>query len=190
MVGWAGLAGVLLGYTVMMSYGLPLLGLLALAILVRARSWLPLPVAIASALAVVLAFAAFGFRAWEAYPVLQERYWDGIAADRPAAYWMWGNLAALAFSAGPALGAGLGALVALRRRAEANVGLLVAAAAAAVVVADLSRLSKAEVERIWLPFVPWLLLATALLPERWRRPALALQLLTALLLQHLLYTSW
>ena len=190
VVGWAGLAGALLGYTVMMSYGLPLLGLLALAILVRARSWLPLPVAIASALAVVLGFAAFGFRAWEAYPVLQERYWDGIAADRPAAYWMWGNLAALAFSAGPALGAGLGALVALRRRAEANVGLLVAAAVAAVVLADLSRLSKAEVERIWLPFVPWLLLATALLPERWRRPALALQLLTALLLQHLLYTSW
>lgn len=190
VVGWAALAGVLLGYTVMMSYGLPLLGLLALAILHRARSWLPLPVAVAAASAVVLAFAAADFRLWEAYPVLQQRYWDGIASDRPAAYWMWGNLAALALSAGPALGAGLGALAGLRRRAEPNVGLLVAAAAGAIVLADLSRLSKGEVERIWLPFIPWLLLATALLPERWRRPALALQLLTALLLQHLLYTSW
>ena len=32
-------------------------------------------------------------------------------------------------------------------------------------------MSKGEVERIWLPFVPWLLIACALLPERWRRPA-------------------
>ncbi len=68
--------------------------------------------------------------------------------------------------------------------------MLVAGAAAAVVTADLSRMSKAEVERIWLPFVPWLLLSTALLPERWRRPGLALQLVVALVVQHLLYTTW
>jgi methylthioxylose transferase len=41
-----------------------------------------------------------------------------------------------------------------------------------------------------MPFVPWLLVSTALLPERWRRPALAIQLATALLLEHLLYTTW
>jgi hypothetical protein len=46
------------------------------------------------------------------------------------------------------------------------------------------------VERIWLPFVPWLTLGCALLPERWRRPGLALQLGTALLVEHLLHTSW
>ena len=51
-------------------------------------------------------------------------------------------------------------------------------------------MSKAEVERIWLPFVPWLLVATALLPARWRRVGLALQVALALLAQHLLYTSW
>ena len=38
-----------------------------------------------------------------------------------------------------------------------------------VVVADLSLMSRAEVERIWLPFVPWLLVGCALLPDRWRR---------------------
>ena len=63
-------------------------------------------------------------------------------------------------------------------------------AAASVLVADLSRMSKSEVERIWLPFVPWLLISTALLPQRWRRAGLALQLVTALVAQHLLYTSW
>ena len=67
---------------------------------------------------------------------------------------------------------------------------LVVAAGAAVLTADLSRMSKAEVERIWLPFVPWLLLSTALLPERWRRPGLVMQLVAALVLQHLLFTSW
>ncbi|GCD88727.1 hypothetical protein [Nocardioides sp. LS1] len=187
MVAWSTLAGLLLGYACLMSYGLPLVGLLAVAVLVLARSWRPLPVAAVLALAVVLAFAAGGFRLWEAYPVLADRYWAGIAAVRPASYWMWGNLAALVISAGPVLGAGLANL---RRTTDRLVLWLAGSAVAAVLLADASRMSKAEVERIWLPFVPWLLLTTALLPERWRRPALALQLVTALLVQHLLYTSW
>ena len=189
-VAWSLVAGLLLGACVMMSYGLALLAFLALAVLALARSWLPLPVAAAAAMAVVLGFAAFGFAWWEAYPVLHDRYWDGTAAKRPAAYWMWGNLAALLLCAGPALGAGLGRLVALRGRADRVVIWLVLGAGAAIAVADLSRMSKAEVERIWLPFVPWLLLSTTLLPDRWRRPALALQVVTALLLQHLQFTSW
>ena len=67
---------------------------------------------------------------------------------------------------------------------------LVAGAVAMVVAADLSQMSRAEVERIWLPFVPWLLVGTALLPDRWRRPALALQVVLALAIQHLLATGW
>ncbi|GAW49371.1 MULTISPECIES: hypothetical protein [unclassified Nocardioides] len=189
-VAWSTLAGLLLGYGVLMSYGLPLVGLIAVAVLVLARSWLPLPVAAATALVVVLALAAGGFSWWEAYPVLNDRYWDGIAADRPASYWLWGNLAALVVCAGPLLGAGLAQVVALRRKADRVVLLLVSAAAAAIVVADLSRMSKAEVERIWLPFVPWLLLSAALLPERWRRTGVLVQVVSALLVQQLLYTSW
>ena len=189
-VAWSVAAGLLLGYAVMMSYGLPLVGLLALAVLVAARSWLPLPVAAVSAAAVVLGFAAAGFSWWEAYPVLNDRYWAGLASERPASYWLWGNLAALLFSAGPLLGAGLGRLAALRGRADRVVVLLVSAAALALAAADLSRMSKAEVERIWLPFMPWLLISVVLLPERWRRWGLALQLVTALLVQHLLYTTW
>ena len=190
MVGWSALAGLLLGYCVMMSYGLPLLGLLAVAVLVVARTWEPFVVAAATASAVVLVFAAGGFALWEAFPVLQERYWDGIAADRPAAYWMWANLAALILCAGPLLGVGLARLAVGWREAERAVLLLVSAAAIAIVVADLSRMSKGEVERIWLPFVPWLLLSTALLPERWRQRGLAVQIVVALAIQHLLYTSW
>ena len=51
-------------------------------------------------------------------------------------------------------------------------------------------MSKAEVERIWLPFVPWLLLSTACLPPRWQRPMLGTQLVVALLVQHLVLTNW
>lgn len=184
---WSVLAGLLLGWCVMSSYGLPLLGILAVAVLVLGRSWRPLPVAAAAALVVVLAFAAYGFAWWEAFPVLRERYWDGIAADRPASYWMWGNLAALVVCAGPLLGAGLAVL---RRSSDRVVLLLASAAVATVLVADLSQMSKAEVERIWLPFVPWLLLSVALLPQRWLRWGLLLQVGWALLVQHLLYTSW
>ncbi|MFJ9387524.1 hypothetical protein ACIRON_01800 [Nocardioides sp. NPDC101246] len=188
---WAVLAGLLLGYVVMMSYGLPLTGVLALAVLWLGRGWWVLPVAVTSALAVVLTFAAGGFAWWDAYPVLVERYWDGLAHQRPGAYWTWGNLAALAISAGPLVGAGLGATWAARRhRADRVVVVLVAAAVIMVALADVSQMSRAEVERIWLPFIAWLTLGCALLPERWRRPGLALQLGTALLVQHLLYTSW
>jgi hypothetical protein len=139
---------------------------------------------------VVLGFAVLGFAWWEAYPVLVDRYWDGIASTRPAAYWMWGNLGALLVSGGPVLGAGV-AVAARRHEGEARtLAVLALAGAAAVAAADLSRMSKAEVERIWLPFVPWLTLSLALLPGGWRRWGLGLQVLTALLVQHLLYTTW
>ena len=190
LVGWGVVAGLLLGWCVMSSYGLPLLGILALAVLWLARSWRPLPIAAVAATAVVLVFAAFGFAWWEAYPVLHDRYWDGLASTRPFAYWVWGNLGALLVSGGPLLGAGLA--VAARRHAgpARTVAVLVGAAALTVAIADLSRRSKAEVERIWVPFVPWLTLSLALLPGGWRRWGLALQVLAALVVEHALYTTW
>jgi len=189
-VAWSVVSGLLLGSCVMLSYGLPLLGVLALAVLLVARSWWPLPIAGASAIVVVLAFAVGGFAWWEAYPVLVDRYWEGIASDRPASYWMWGNLAALAFSAGPLLGAGLAVLVANGRRTDRTLLLLAGAGFLTVLLANLSQMSRAEVERIWLPFIPWMTLSLVLLPAAWQRWGLALQLVAALLLQHLLYTSW
>jgi hypothetical protein len=187
---WGLLGGLLLGCCLVLSYGLVLLAPLVIAVLLAGRSWRPFPAVAVGAVLPVLVLAAYGFRLWEAYPVLNDRYWAGIAAGRPASYWLWGDLAALAISAGPALGAGLGALVASGRRSPRVVRLTVAAAALAVVAADASRMSKAEVERIWLPFVPWLLLSTACLPDRWRRPMLAMQVVVALLVQHLVRTNW
>jgi len=182
---WSVVAGLLLGYCVMLSYGLPLLGVLAVAVLVAARSSYPLVFAILAACAVVLSFAVAGFAWWEAYPALHDRYWAGVGGRRPPAYWIWGNLAALLFSAGPFLGAGVAQLLGRGRGhlqdARTRVAALLSGAGVVMVLlADLSQMSKAEVERIWLPFVPWLLVSCSLLPERWRRAGVAIQVLVAL----------
>ncbi len=109
-VSWSLVAGLLLGTCVMMSYGLPLLGFLALAVLVAARSYKPLIPAALAALAVVMAFWVAGFSLWDAYPAIHQRYWAGVASSRPASYWLWGDLAALCFCAGPIIGAAVGVL--------------------------------------------------------------------------------
>ncbi len=192
---WSLMAGLLLGYCVMLSYGLPLLGILAVTVLWLARRWRPLVPAVLAACAVVGAFAVQGFAWWEALPVLQERYYEGVGGRRQPEYWMWANLAALTFAAGPLVWSGL-AEAAVRWRALVSepgtrvVLGLSGAGLAMVVAADLSQMSRAEVERIWLPFVPWLLVACALLPERWRTRGLWLQVTVALVVQHLLFTGW
>jgi hypothetical protein len=168
---------------------------LAVAVLVTARSWFPLAFAVVTAVGVVVVFWALGFSYLEALPAIHSRYYEGVGGRRPWAYWMWGDLAALAFSAGPLVGAGTAQLLAggrglLRDTGTRTVLWLSGAGVAMVLLADLSQMSRAEVERIWLPFVPWLLVSTALLPERWRRGGLALQLGFALAVQHLLFTGW
>lgn len=188
-------AGLLLGMCVFLSYGLVLLGVLAVAVLVAARSLRVLPVALAAAVLVAVVFALAGFAWWQAYPVLVERYWAGIASIRPGLYWIWADLAVLAFSAGPVVGAGIGAALVraravLTRSEDGVVVVLTLAAVAVVVMADVSNLSRSEVERIWLPFVPWLLVGTALLSARWRRFGLAAGVLTGLAVEHLLRTAW
>jgi hypothetical protein len=190
------LAGVLLGACVYLSYGLVLVALLAVAVLIAARAWHPLPYALAGAGAVVLGFTVAGFAWWQAIPQVRTRYYAGIAAVRPAGYWLWGDLGALAISAGLVLGPSLGAVVSRARRGlncprtSRAIVILTLAAALCIASADLSLMSKAEVERIWLPFVPWLLLGAALLPSRWRSRAFAAQLVTALVVQTLLFTRW
>lgn len=197
MVGFSLLAGSLLGYLVMLSYGLPLLGVLAVAVLVVARAWRPLIPTVLAACTVVGTYAFFGFAWWDAIGVLRDRYWDGIAHLRPGAYWIWANLAALAVACGPLVGSGLAAcarrVVRPLRPVDASTRVVLWLCGSGVVMvlaADLSQMSKAEVERIWLPFVPWLLLSCSLLPERWRSRGLALQLGFALLVQHLLRATW
>lgn len=182
-------AGLLLGYCVFLSYGLVLLGILALVVLFIAKSWRPLPWALGGALVVTALFTAGGFAWWDAYPVLRERYYDGIASERAYSYWVWGNIAAWTFTAGLAVWAAFPA--AARAVRQRNVlAQLAAAALLTILVATLSGMSKAEVERIFLPFTIWIVALPALLPEKWHRPMLLSQVILALLAQQLLLTRW
>ncbi|KUI39108.1 hypothetical protein [Mycobacterium sp. GA-2829] len=187
-------AGLLLGWAVFLNYGLALMALPAVAVLAGAadlraalRALLP---AVGAALAVVAVFAAAGFWWFDGYHLVQERYWQGIANDRPFQYWSWGNLASVVCAIGLGSVAGLGRvfdIAALRARSGLH---LLLGPLAAIVCADLSMLSKAETERIWLPFTMWLVAAAALLPVRAQRWWLALNVIGALLINHLILTNW
>ncbi len=184
-------AGMLFGFGIYLNYGLILMGLFAVAVLLGAHTLRPLLPAVLGALIVVAGFTAAGFWWLDGYHLVVERYYQGIAATRPYGYWWWGNLAATVCAVGLATAAALArALAPSRLRTLDPAALLVAAAVCAVAAADLSGLSKAETERIWLPFDMWLLVATAFLPRGHVRPWLAVQAAGALLLVHLLLTNW
>ncbi|THA79218.1 hypothetical protein E6R60_01460 [Streptomyces sp. A0642] len=194
-------AGLLYGLTCYLSYGLTLIALPLLAVLLLTRTSRPLPLFVLGALVVPTAFTVAGFDWWEAYRLLVDRYYQGAGGVRPYSYWVWANLACTAIAVGPAVLAGLrrtlagapGAARTLRTGTTApsqRLILLVAAALLALVAADLSGMSKSETERIWQPFMLWLLPAAALLPPRGRRGWLAAQAVVALAVNHLLWTGW
>ncbi|MCX3287665.1 hypothetical protein OR263_13305 [Streptomyces sp. NEAU-H22] len=197
--GWAGASGLLFGLTCYLSYGLTLVALIAAAVLVlgrrgvRERPALLLPL-LAGLSVVPVVFTVAGFDWWEAYHLLVTRYAQGAGGIRPYGYWVWANLACTVLVTGLATTAGLrraGAVLVRRRtapRAALRLTFLVFAALLALLIADLSGMSKAETERIWLPFALWLLPACAFLtrPRSW----LTAQAVLALLLNHLLLTGW
>ncbi|TGD84459.1 hypothetical protein BayCH28_25685 [Mycolicibacterium sp. CH28] len=188
-------AGVLLGWAALLSYGLTLAGLLVLAVLATARNRrvalrAAVP-AVLSATAMLGLFRLQGFWWVDGYHAVQERYWQGIAQDRPFRYWGWANFASTVCAVGLGSVAGVGhALDPAALRSRYGLNLLIAAALAALVIADISMLSKAETERIWLPFTMWLTAAPALLPPRSRRCWLGVNVVGALVLNHVILTNW
>ncbi|MFG2653355.1 hypothetical protein [Streptomyces sp. NPDC048436] len=199
----AALSGLLFGLTFYLSYGLTLFALIGAVVLVlnrhRVRERPAVLALLLAGLAVVpVAFTLAGFNWWEAYQLLVTRYYQGAGGVRPYGYWVWANLACTVLIAGVATVAGLRRAGALlygsvggspgRGSADVRLGLLVSTALFALLAADLSGMSKAETERIWLPFAMWLLPACAFLtrPRAW----LGAQASLALLLNHLLLTAW
>ncbi|GGV72444.1 membrane protein [Streptomyces griseoloalbus] len=190
-------SGLLFGLSVYLSYGLTLFAVIGAAVLLLGtRRLRPPPYVLAGFLVVPVVFTALGFDWWEAYRLLVTRYHQGAGGVRPYGYWIWANLACAVLITGPATVAGLrrggGLLIRgrarLTRTAAPRLGLLLLSALLALLIADLSGMSKAETERIWLPFAFWLLPAGAFLPGP--RAWLAGQAALALLLNHLLLTGW
>ncbi|MEJ7875424.1 MAG: hypothetical protein WKF62_02100 [Solirubrobacterales bacterium] len=178
--------GLLFGITIFLNYGLVLLALIPLAIAIARRRVRPLVIASAGGLVVVLAFLAAGFWWLDGLSVTRREYSESVAALRPYEFFVFNNLAAFALIMGPV------AAVALSRLRDKAAWLLVGGGLAAILLADVTGLSKAEVERIWLPFLPWILLATAALPATagWMRSLLTVQALVAIIVGVHVETLW
>ena len=188
-------AGLLLGWAIILNYGLTLMALPAVAILVAAGNFRAVLRTLAAAVpmvaALVAVFAAFGFWWFDGYTLVQERYWQGIAKDRPFQYWSWADLAAAVCAIGLGSAAGLSKVFNLSAvRQRSGLHLLLLAMLLAILCADLSMLSKAETERIWLSYTVWLTAAPALLPRPSHRCWLAANIVGALALNHLILTNW
>ena len=179
--------GVLFGVTAFLSYGLILLAIIPVTVSAACRRWRPLILGMIGASPVFVAFAIFGFWWPAGFLATRHQYWTGVASHRPYSYFLVANLAVLAAITGPAVAV---ALTRLRGRAS---WLLVAAALSVVALADISGMSKAEVERIWLPFVPWIALATGAFATD-GRPArarwLAAQAASSLALAVTIWSQW
>jgi methylthioxylose transferase len=201
-------AGVLLCYGLYMSYGavlfLPIP--LALVLFSRRRNLSRAPGGIsfglrfkvligttAGALAVTLAFALAGFWWFDGLATTQKFYVWGTAQFRPWQYFIVANIGALAIAVGSAVVFGISQLIRSGPAAVItprinSVWLLVGSAALCITAANVSGMSKAEVERIWLIFMPFLVPATATLkhPRLW----LTVQLALCLVVQAGVATKW
>lgn len=148
-------SGFLFGMGLFLSYGLALMAIFPVAIALHRRRLRPLLLAGIGPLVFLALFTAVGFWWFDGLASTRVEYAESIARYRPYSYFVFANIAAFAIVVGPATAAGL---VRLRDRA---LWVLVGSGLVAVAVADLSGMSKAEVERIWLPFALWVILATA-----------------------------
>jgi len=182
------MSGLMAGVCLSLSYGLMLLlgPLWAIALLALRRGrWQPLLTAALGFVVVPGLFMLLGFNWIEGLAGTRTAYLAGVAAERPDRYFVISNLVVLAVAIGPAAVAGI---VWLRDRLA---WWLVGGALFGVIAADLSTMSKGEVERIWLPAVPFLVLATCAISGRTaRRWWLGSQLSVALLLQVFLRSPW
>ena len=113
--------------------------------------------AVAAALFVTVSWAAAGFWWFAGAAATRVEYWEGTAQFRVWDYFIVSNLVVAVIAVGPAGWFGL------TRLRDPRLWTLVGGALLAVVVADLSQLSKGETERIWLLFFPWIALAGAAL---------------------------
>ena len=178
--------GLIFGVVAFLSYGLVLLGAIPLAVAVARRRLRPLLLAGAGFAVVLAAFAAAGFWWFDGLAEVRAQYAGSIARNRPYEFFVFNNLAVLALVTGPAVA------IALARLRDPRIWLLVGGGIGAIALADLSGMSKGEVERIWLAFVPWVVVATCALPvaPRATRALLGAQAATAIAIEVGVSTLW
>ena len=155
-------AGLLLGLCPFLSYGLLPMGLITLAVVWHTRA-LPVLGLVAALVGLQAAvWAAFGFLITDGIAATAEAWALDAASVRPYWYFLFANFVVLATVVGPATLASLPSWRRLVQPAPLFVGLAVAAAIAGTLLGFM----RGEVERIWLPLTPWLMLAASVVGPR------------------------
>lgn len=168
----AAAGGLLLGCLPYLSYGLLPLFAVPLAVLAARRPRPLVLAALGAGLAVApAAFTSLGFWWPDGVRATLDTYLVSRgSAQRSFTYFLFGDLAVLGLLTGPAVAYALpGAAGALRRAvrarawsARAVVASVAFAALLGTLVLDVSGVTKGEVERIWVPFAAWLVVAAPL----------------------------
>ena len=187
-VGLALLGGFGFGALLLCSYGLALLAIVPGAVAWQHRRLAALVPAVLGAGAVLGVAYVAGFNYLSGIQATRAAYGRGVASMRPYSYALVADLVVFALLVGPAV------VVGCARLRDRRAWMLVGGALLAVLLADLSGMSKLEVERIWLPFAFWVLPAAAsvtlsaraTMVRRW----MAIQMALAIGLQVTLRTGW
>lgn len=165
--------------------------------------------------AIAAGMTALGYNWFAGIGLTRRLYWKGTAQFRPWRYFLVGNLGAVLIALGGVAIIGMGTLGFGRIRTRSSTSsasshnttanslsedtsnggtglrwlrVFVLAGFICVLAADFSQYSKGEVERIWLPFMPWLTLPAAILARH--RFWLILQACTAIGIQVMLISKW
>jgi hypothetical protein len=188
--GLALVGGAIFGGAMLLSYGAVLLAFVPLAVAFQRQRVRPLIAASLGGAAVLGGVAAAGFWWFDGLAAARTEYDQGLSSDRPFGYFVVANLAVFAVACGPAMAAGVSGVQPRVRHSASWV--LALGALVSLLIADLSGLSKAETERIWLPFVPWVLTVVATTGERTvhMRLLMAGQLACAIVVQVVLRSAW
>jgi methylthioxylose transferase len=180
--------GVLAAAGLFSSYGLVLLAAVPLAVAIRRRRIRPLAIAVVPLIATVIGAALWGFWWFDGLNATRRAYAVSAARSRPYLYFLVANLAAALVALGPAV------WVSVIRLRDRSIWVLTGGALLAILLADLSGLSKAEVERIWLPFFPWVTVAVGAVMQEERasirRTWLGVQVVWTLGVQALVLAPW
>jgi hypothetical protein len=137
-------------------------------------------------LVVPVAFTLAGFSWWDGMMATHASWAAGAGAQRrPYAYFLLGDLAVLCLLIGPAAARALRSALLTDR----GVGMLVGAALVGVLALDVSGVTRGEVERIWVPYAPWIVVA-ACVHRPPARGLLLAQAATALALEAVVGSPW
>lgn len=160
----------------------------------RGAAIVPAVAGVAAVVIVITAmFASLGFWWLDGARETQRQYWAGTAQFRPFGYFMIANVAVALIAIGPV---GFGGLLALwrQRRSASAAWPIVIGALLALLASHASQYTRAEVERIWLLFYPWLLVAAGTPSLHARNHAaaalIAVQAGCSIVLQAVLVSKW